>query len=144
MTTDYAQLANLIARYSFLVDAGEFAELGSLFRHADLSLNGGEPVHGAEAIEALARTALITYADGSLKTRHVTSNLYLDIDEQAGTALSRSYFTVFQSLPEFPLQPIAAGHYRDRFARIDGAWQFAERVVSTDFSGDASHHVRTH
>jgi hypothetical protein len=48
-----------------------------------------------------------------------------------------------QSLPAFPLQPIAAGHYQDRFTRDPaGAWHFTARAVHTDFTGDTSHHVR--
>jgi hypothetical protein len=62
--------------------------------------------------------------------------------EEAGTAVSRSYFAVFQALPDFPLQPVAAGRYRDRFVCRDGAWRFAARVVISDFFGDVSHHVR--
>jgi hypothetical protein len=46
-------------------------------------------------------------------------NLIIDVDENEGTATSRSYFTVFQSLPGFPLQAIASGRYHDRFRRHD-------------------------
>jgi hypothetical protein len=52
---------------------------------------------------------LIVYADGTPRTRHVTTNIAIDADEEAGTAVSRSYFTVLQALPGLPLQPIAAG-----------------------------------
>ncbi|HEX4829524.1 MAG TPA: nuclear transport factor 2 family protein [Trebonia sp.] len=142
MCSSYEQIANLIARYAFATDDGDFAALGALFARGRLALNGGEPVSGAAGIAGLAEAVLQTYEGGSLRTRHVTTNLFIDVDEDAGTARSRSYFTVFQSLPELPLQPIAAGHYQDRFARVDGRWCFAERAVVTDFSGDVSHHVR--
>ena len=58
------------------------------------------------------------------------------------TATSRSYFTVFQQVGDFPLQPVASGRYRDRFERRDGAWRFTSREVSTDLVGDVSHHVK--
>jgi hypothetical protein len=139
----YGQIANLIARYAFATDDGDFPALGRLFAQAIFTLNDREPVHGAAAVTALARQVLQTYEGGTPRTRHVTTNLLIDIDEPGGTARSRSYFTVLQSLPEFPLQPIAAGHYEDRFAR-DGAgvWHFAARAVCTDFTGDTSHHAR--
>ena len=141
--SSYQQIANLIARYAFATDDGDFAALGSLFAEASFRLNDGAAVHGAAAVTELAHRVLQTYPDGTPRTRHVTSNLLIEMDEQAGTAQSRSYFTVFQSLPDLPLQPIAAGRYRDRFIRDgDGAWRFAERSVSTDFTGDTSHHVR--
>jgi hypothetical protein len=113
-------IENLIATYAFLVDDGEFAKLGGLLADADFSLNGGPAVHGQEAIERLARETLLTYDDGTPKTRHVTTNIIIEVDERAGTATSSSYFTVFQSLPGFPLQAIASGRYRDRFQEPTG------------------------
>jgi SnoaL-like domain len=136
-------IENLIASYAFLVDDGEFAQLGQLLAEADFSLNGGPAVHGRDAVERLAQETLQTYDDGTPRTRHVTTNLIIEVDQQAGTATSRSYFTVFQSLPGFPLQAIASGRYRDRFRCRDGRWQFTERHVTTSFTGDVSHHVRT-
>jgi hypothetical protein len=139
----YGQIANLIARYAFATDDGDFPALGRLFAQATFTLNDREPVHGAAAITTLARRVLQTYEDGTPRTRHVTTNLLIDIDEPGGTARSRSYFTVLQSLPTFPLQPIAAGHYEDRFARdAAGVWHFAARAVCTDLTGDTSHHAR--
>lgn len=85
---------------------------------------------------------LQTYQDGTPKTRHVTSNVFIDVDEAAGTAVGRAYFTVFQALPYFPLQPVAVGRYRDRFGCRAGTWRFVSREVITDFSGDVSHHVK--
>jgi 3-phenylpropionate/cinnamic acid dioxygenase small subunit len=139
----YTQIANLIARYAFATDDGDFPALGRLFDQATFTLNHGEPAYGAAAVTALAQRVLQTYEDGTPRTRHVTTNLFIDIDEPGGTARSRSYFTVVQSLPAFPLQPIAAGHYQDRFTRDPaGAWHFTARAVHTDFTGDTSHHVR--
>jgi hypothetical protein len=40
-----------------------------------------------------------------------------------------------------PLQPIVAGRYLDRFARVDGAWRFAERRILVDLVGDLSRHL---
>ena len=54
---------------------------------------------------------------GTPHTKHLVTNLVIDVDDVAGTASARSYFTVLQSLPDFPLQPIIAGRYRDDFER---------------------------
>jgi hypothetical protein len=136
-------IENLIARYAFAVDDGEFGQLGDLLADAEFSLNGGPAVRGREAVERLARETLLTYDDGTPRTRHVTTNTIIEIDERQRTANSSSYFTVFQSLPGFPLQAIAAGRYRDRFSERDGRWRFTRRLVTTSFTGDVSHHVRT-
>lgn len=135
-------IENLIATYAFLVDDGEFAQLGNLLADADFSLNGGPPIRGHDAIERFAHDTLQTYDDGTPKTRHVTTNIIIEVDEETDTAVSRSYYTVFQALPDFPLQAIASGRYQDRFRCQNGRWCFAERIVTTSFVGDVSHHTR--
>jgi len=79
------------------------------------------------AIEKMFQDTLIVYADGTPRTRHIVTNVVIEVDEQAGTAVSRSYFTALQALPDLALQPIASGRYHDRFERHDGHWRFAER-----------------
>jgi 3-phenylpropionate/cinnamic acid dioxygenase small subunit len=133
------EIENLISRYAFLVDDGDFGALGTLLDHAEFRL-GTARVRGRTEIERLARTALRIYADGTPRTRHVTTNLIIEVDEAAGLGSSRSYFTVLQATDGFPLQVIASGRYSDRFERHDGAWRFAYREVSTDLVGDVSHH----
>ena len=100
------------------------------------------PVSGRDAIEKMLRDSLIVYDDGTPRTKHVTTNIAIEIDEEAGTAEARSYFTVLQALPGLALQPIVSGRYQDRFARHDGRWRFVERRVRTDLVGDVSRHLR--
>lgn len=135
-------IQNLIARYAFLVDDGDFEGLGELLNARTFTLGTGPSVSGGETIARLARGALMTYDDGTSRTRHITANVLIDVDETAGTARSQSYCTVLQSLPDFPLQPIASGTYYDRFARRNGTWLFTERSVQTRFVGDTRHHRR--
>ncbi|MFE0020645.1 nuclear transport factor 2 family protein [Amycolatopsis sp. NPDC059021] len=140
--TSHWAVENLIARYAELVDDGDFAGLGVLLADATF-IGSGEPVSGREAIEKMFRDTLIVYADGTPKTQHVTTNLAIEVDEEAGTATARSYVTVFQALPDLPLQPVACGRYHDRFARGDGRWRFAERRVRITLAGDVSRHLRS-
>ena len=81
------------------------------------------------------------YPDGTPGTKHVISNLHLEIEEAAGTASARSYWTVLQAVPGLPLQPILAGRYHDRFARDPDGWYFVERQYLIDLVGDVSHHM---
>jgi hypothetical protein len=71
----------------------------------------------------------------------VTSNLIVDADETRGEARARSYFTVLQALPDFPLQPVVAGRYEDRFERVANRWRFAERRMFVELVGDVSRHL---
>jgi 3-phenylpropionate/cinnamic acid dioxygenase small subunit len=134
-------IANLIGTYAFLVDDGDFSGLGALLANCAFSL-GETTVKGSAAVEQLARDALQVYEDGTPRTRHVTTNTIIEIDEEEETATSRSYYTVFQSLPDFPLQPIATGRHNDRFDRCEGSWRFIERHVIGGLSGDTSRHRR--
>jgi hypothetical protein len=36
---------------------------------------------------------------------------------------------------------IIAGRYHDRFERVGGEWQFADRLIFSDLIGDLSHHL---
>ena len=37
---------------------------------------------------------------------------------------------------------IIAGRYHDRFARVDGTWQFADRLIFIDLLGDLRFHLK--
>jgi 3-phenylpropionate/cinnamic acid dioxygenase small subunit len=99
-------------------------------------------VRGRSAVENTLRENLIVYEDGTPRTKHVTTNIVIEVDEEAGTAVARSYFTALQALPDMALQPIVSGRYHDRFERRDGRWRFVERRVHTDLLGDLSRHMR--
>ncbi|MFG3280553.1 nuclear transport factor 2 family protein [Streptomyces sp. NPDC048111] len=133
-------VSNLIARYAELVDTGDFAAVGGLFRYGAF-VGRGEPARGAEAVERMLRDTVVVYEDGTPRTHHVTSNLAVEVDEQEGTATARSYVTVFQALPGLALQPVAAGRYQDRFQLRDGSWWFGERRVTVHLVGDVSGHL---
>ena len=85
---------------------------------------------------------LIVYGDGTPHTRHIITNIAIEVDEQAGTAASRSYFTVLQAPPDLALQPIASGRYHDRFERRGGPWRFTARRATVELVGDVSRHLR--
>jgi len=144
MTSGYVAVPNLIARYAELIDGGDFAGVAELLQHCTITVEEtGSETRGREDIQALYDTWTRRYEDnGTPHTKHVTTNLILDVDEEAGQAACRSYVTVFQGVgEEFPIQPIYSGRYRDRFERVDGEWRFVERHMVGDFVGDLSHHL---
>ena len=85
---------------------------------------------------------MILHDDGTPRTKHVVTNLVIEVDETAGTAAARSYFTVLQATEMLPLQVIVAGRYEDRFVRVDRQWRFSDRLVHMDLVGDVSCHIR--
>jgi hypothetical protein len=80
--------------------------------------------------------------DGTPKTKHLTTNVALHVDEDAGTAHGSAYYCVTQATPELPLQVIVTGRYRDTFHRVDGTWWFDTRIMYVDQVGDTSQHLK--
>jgi len=134
-----AAIEALIFGYAERLDAGDLAGVAALFANATYRSQTGGASAGAAAVQAVLEAAVILY-DGVPRTRHVTTNLLIACDGDAATA--RSYFTVLQAAARLPLQPIVAGRYHDRFARIDGAWRFADRLIFVELVGDLSKHLR--
>jgi len=70
------------------------------------------------------------------------SRVKVTIADDGETARARSYVTVYQALPDFPLQAIFIGGYIDDFVNVDGAWRFSQRQAVPYFVGDLSRHAR--
>jgi SnoaL-like domain len=100
----------------------------------------------------------VLHPDGTPRTKHVTTNPIIEVDEDAGTAscpwghhpasgryphpLAGDYYTVLQRTNEFPLQTIVTGRYHDRFECVEGQWRFSYRDLTLiDMVGDVSHHL---
>jgi 3-phenylpropionate/cinnamic acid dioxygenase small subunit len=151
----YDQIRNLVYRYSEAVDTGHFAELDRLFARATvrMALGTNEPGPGMAGSEtsALFSKGIILYEDGTPRTRHVVTNLIIDVDEASGRATARSYNTTLQQVPGRFIEIIATARYQDTFGCADGVWFFTERIirhasvdnVRRDFIGDMSHHTRS-
>jgi len=138
--SDVEAITALIMTYAERVDAGDLDGVAALFEHATWrSPARTEPLHGTAAVRRLY-DAIILY-DGSPCTRHVVTNLVVEL-RGPDRAVAWSYFTVFQARPDFPLQPVIVGRYHDAFARMDGAWRFADRLILSDLIGDLSRHLR--
>jgi 3-phenylpropionate/cinnamic acid dioxygenase small subunit len=136
------QIANFLYRYAEYIDSGDFAGAASLFRHAKVKVAVKGLVNADDLLEMWERL-IIRYPDGTPRTKHVMTNPIIDVDEAAGKARMRSYYTVFQVVGG-TLQPIVAGRYHDEFERIDGTWRCSYRDYSLmDLVGDTSQHVRS-
>ena len=136
-------VTNAVHRYAELLDEGDFEGVGDLLAGAAITSEGFDLVtSGRDDIVAFYTGATRRHDDGTPRTKHVTTNLIIEIDEVAGAATCRSYFTVLQAVPgALALQPIIAGRYRDRFARVAGEWRFAARHIVVDLVGDLSQHL---
>lgn len=137
-----AEITRLMMRYCEFQDAADFDRVGELFEQGAYIIDGvSESYIGSQAIAAMKKKYDRTYADGTLRTKHVTTNAVIEIDEGGDTAHARSYFVVYQQLPDLPLQAIIAGRYHDRFVRSGSTWGFAERRVLSDLIGNMTGHT---
>jgi len=136
------EIANLVYRYAELIDLGDFAGVGKLFTHARVTSNVSDEVRvGADAMRGQLEQWTRRYGDGTPHTKHLTTNLIIDVEEEKGTARCRSYYCVLQQIEGLPLQPIVAGRYHDEFRRIDGIWWFTQRHYINELVGDVSAHL---
>ena len=135
-------IEKLIYGYARSVDGAQWDELARLFTHGQVRTNSGDEVaKGGEAVAALWASVNKVHEDGTLRTRHLITNVDIDIDEGAGVATAHSNFMVFQGTAKVSLQPIAGGSYRDRFRRLGDGWWFEEKFIEVALVGDVSDHL---
>ena len=133
-------IPNLLYRYAMLFDDGDLTGAAALFDHGHI-VAGEHRLAGANNIIAMWHGWVQLY-DGRPRTRHITTNPIIDLANDGLSARCQSQWTVIQAAPGLPLQVVATGRYDDRFAVIDGLWQFTERhYVGTDLVGDTSAHL---
>lgn len=138
-------IARLVYGYADAVDGGDLEAAARLFGLATYrAVVGGDTtsVRGTDAVLGLLRSMVIIHDDGTPSTKHVTTNLVIDLGADGRTATSRSYFTVLQARPDLPLQVIIAGRYHDAFRLEGGTWRFEDRLIHSDLIGDLSRHLR--
>jgi len=137
-------ITTLIYRYAECVDMADFDGLSELFAHGSIrstsAAEQGEGMTGSQVGRFYAATNRV-HEDGTLRTRHLSTNVIVDVDEDADAATARSCYVVFQATGELPFQAIVGGRYEDRFVRPGGEWRFAERMVHVDQIGNLSQHL---
>lgn len=131
----------LVHAYPRLQDGADFEGIGRLFAKGRFSSTMGRSLGGAELAADRAR-GIRLHEDGTPRTRILTSNLMVAIDEAAGTARGRSYYAMLKQPPGEALSIVGAGRYHDSFVREDGEWRFEERVSIFDLSGDVGGFLR--
>ena len=144
---DEREILNLLYRYCELQDEADFAGVAELFRHSAYRVQDGGEHHGYDEVYALKTKHDKVYDDGTLRTKHITHNTFMEHDD-GGTdgngrmARTRSVFTVYQATPDLPLQCVIVGRYHDTFEQVDGQWCFSDRLIIGDLVGDLSQHLR--
>jgi len=134
------EIENLIQSYAERMDLADFEGVGALLEGARYGGDGMEPLAGGAEVARLLAGGIRLY-DGSPRTKHVTTNVIVELGPAAGEARARSYFTVLQAVDGPPVT-IVAGRYHDHFAVRDDRWRFTERIIFMDLVGDLTKHLR--
>jgi 3-phenylpropionate/cinnamic acid dioxygenase small subunit len=145
MADDARKIENLLYVYAERIDAGDFEGVADLFTHgrikASPDASPDQVVEGREAVLAMYAGSTRRYESGTPRTRHVTTNAIIEVEDGAESASARSCFTVLQQVDDMPLQPIITGRYQDTFQRIGERWWFDTRIMRIDLVGDLSRHL---
>ena len=139
--SDLGEITALVNSYALLLDGGDVDAVAALFAHSTWrSEPEGHVLRGVEEIRPVYEQ--LTSHEGSPRTKHLLTNLTVDVEPEATTASAHCYWTVLQNIePGRPINVILSGQYTDTFEKIDGAWRFADRLITVDLTGDASAHV---
>ena len=140
---DRGHIENLMALYTEALDDARFADLGVLFAHGVVSIEGGPQdgslAEGENAVAALYASIVALDEAGRANTRHFITNVFVTFDESS--AVGRSYFAVSQQTADLPLQLVACGAYHDTYQHVAGQWRFATRHIVCDQVGNLSRHM---
>src|SRR5687767_108140 len=98
MASAEREILNLIYTYADRLDGGDVDGVAELFEHAVITAEGGREIRGRDDVKRMynptgtSRTPLPE--ESRRPTKHVTTNVILDIDEGQGRARSRAMYTV--------------------------------------------------
>lgn len=141
MVSAKEQILALMNAYCFRIDQGDLQGFAELFSRGTWLVQGDPSGGDTGTQQVLATLQNIILYDGKPNTKHVMSNVQIDIDPTGETASAQCYITVNQAVPpDFPLQPIFIGHYYDTFSCEQGDWHFTLRDIRPDLAGDLSYH----
>ena len=143
---DARTVEQLLYRYAEAIDDGDFAGVADLLADAELrDATGARIAAGRAEVLALYEATTRRHADGTPRTQHVITNVIVEVDpdhpDDPDRLAARARFTVLQQTADLALQPVIAGRYDDRFARLDGTWRFVGRIMQPVLLGDLSQHL---
>jgi len=140
---DCRRIENLIYRYAELIDAGHLEGVAELFRRAEIvsTVHNVKRTGFDEVLQMYRLSCRLHQPSGTPLTKHLTTNVIIELAENGTEACARSYYTVIQATDSLPLQPIICGRYQDEFRKIGTEWEFSRREMVVDLIGDCSEHL---
>lgn len=141
MMNSKEEIVKLINQYSFTIDSGDLEGFAALFEKGEWIFANAEAVKGKDLKEKVL-DKIILYDDGTPRTRHMTTNMDIEIDEALGVATCTRYVFVVQQTEQLPLQVIYSGEYKDEFARNEKEqWYYKRLKIEKPFFGELKNHL---
>jgi len=137
MTSEDA-IRNLLFHYCELMDAGDIEQVADMFSDGVIiGADGQQLAKGRDETLAMYRGGNRTErTSGGRRSKHVNTNVLVEVDEGNDTAIARSYWVLLVSTStDEPVRAILAGRYHDQLARANDAWHFTERRYVVDLVG---------
>ncbi len=136
--SDLGEITALVNSYAILLDGGDTDAVTALFAHSTWRSDpNGRVLRGIDEIRPVYEQ--LEAPEGSPRTKHLLTNLTVDVEQGASTASAHCYWTVLQNAaPGSPISVILSGQYTDQFEKVGGAWRFADRLITVDLTGDPS------
>ena len=137
---DCRQIENLIYRYAEQIDSGNLEGVAELFRNAEIvsSAHDSRRAGFDEVLQMYQLSCRLYETSGTPLTKHLTTNVIIELEANGVNASARSYYTVILATESLPLQPIISGRYEDRFRKVNSRWMFVRREMFVDLIGDCS------
>ena len=134
--SDVSEITALVNSYGSLLDQGDIDGVVGLFEHSTWRSDPqGSVLRGSSEVRPVYEQLLA--ALGSMRTKHLLTNLTVEVDEEGTTASSHCYWTVLQNTePGVTVDVTLSGQYTDRFEKVEGTWRFTDRLITTDLFGN--------
>ena len=130
---DHADIMNLYALYNLCSDDGDAEGFAACFTDGGVMriANLGMRIEGRAAFVAYKKKEAA--GRGGRYRRHWNGSIHIEQRED-GTVRGRCYLLAFNGVPGSLPELADVGSYVDTLVRQDGAWRFAERVLTMDGS----------
>jgi ketosteroid isomerase-like protein len=131
--SDAEEITALVHSYALLLDGGDTEAVVALFEHSTLrSEPNGSVLRGSDEIRPVYERLKV---DGAPRTKHLLTNLTVDVEAASSSAASHCYWTVLREVPTGGIDVMLSGQYVDRFEKVNGRWRFADRLIRVDLGG---------
>ena len=131
--SDAEEITALVHSYALLLDGGDTEAVVALFEHSTLrSEPNGSVLRGSDEIRPVYERLKV---DGAPRTKHLLTNLTVDVEAASSSAASHCYWTVLRGVSTGGIDVMLSGQYVDRFEKVDGRWRFADRLIKVDLGG---------